>query len=201
MEHSFRVQTKGLTQFKCIQIISDPDEPCIVRSLDYTMSAGVPGRFTGVGLGSETRLMMSIHPFLGENRTVRYFSLFIEGGDAQPTPRDKEDLLMRKVISLDTSSSPYLREYVSQLLEIPADREPFVQALAREPAFFNRLWEDPLFVHVNAFQWYGDFPLQNGRTLSHVRLVTIRDIALITRVHCLTIPQIGMEDVSFLPYR
>ncbi|MBQ7609458.1 MAG: hypothetical protein IJU76_16055 [Desulfovibrionaceae bacterium] len=200
MEHSFRAQTKGLTQFKCVQIISDPAEPCIIHSLDSYMAMGVPGRFTGVGLGSETRLMMSIHPFLGENRTVRYFSLFIEGGDAQPTPRNEDDVRQKKVVSLDTSSSPYLRERVAQVVGIPVDRDPFVRALARDPELFNRLWEDPLFTHVNAFQWYGDFPLQNGRTLTHIRLITIRDIDLICRVHCLTNPKIDLEDVLCFPY-
>ena len=199
MEKSLSAKSKGLTHFKSIQFMEDFRDSYCISSLDLFSTRGVTGRLSGVGPGSES-LLFSCLSGLFTKRARRYYNVFVEGGDVQPQPKYENELLQKKVISLDTSSSTFIRKCIARVLRIPHEREPFENSLAAEPDLFNRLWENELFTHVVAILWRRPFTLWNGMTLPCIRVVTVRDKDVIKHVESVQNGLLKLEDIKFIPY-
>lgn len=191
----------GLTQFKCFQIIEDVNDPFEIKSIDYFASFGIPGRLTGVVMSSEVTLFHALRPLVTDTQQVRFYSIHIEGGDVQPSPRNEEEVLKKKVLSLDSNCSPFLRKYFGYRFGIGTDRKVFLQAISDNPAIVNRIWQEDMCAHLHAIQWIGTITLNGAKeSLPNIRLLTIRDCALIKNVHCLTSPSAAIAAQACIPY-
>lgn len=199
MEQRYHPKAKGMTHLKCVQILDDTLDPFLVPSIDLFSNKGVTGRLTGIGNGME----MKVFPYVAEmfpHKNTRFYNIFVEGGDVQPQPKTEEEILKKKVISLDTSCSTFLRRIISQTLDLPYDRGPFENSLAEEPELLNALWEQELFSRVVAFLWRCTFKLSSGKSLSKVRVVTLRETASVAHLDSTLNGQLDPKEVNYLTY-
>ena len=198
MEPGRNPPRKGLTRFRSLQIIHSARDPHEVRSIDLLAPRGVPGRLSGF-FGSEAPFMAQIHNSLAANQSLRFFTLYVDGGDLQPHPKDLESLARKKMVALDTCTSHFVRALVQKILAIPLERDSLTSLLSQEPGILNRLWAHRLFAHVKAFQWRCDFTLPNGTCFPGLRLITLRDPASIQYVQCVD-PSIRREEIRIVCY-
>lgn len=199
MEPGRNPPRKGLTRFRSLQIINSPDDPQEVHSIDFLAPRGVPGRFTGF-FGSDAPFIACIHKtLLKAHQSLRFFTLYAEGGDLQPHPQSPEELAQKKMVALDTSTSQFVRSLVQTILGMPLERDNLAGLLGSHPELLNVLWADTRFAHVKAFQWRCDFPLPGGTNFPGMRLITLRDPSSIHYVQCVD-PRIQREDIRFVCY-
>ncbi|MCR5815096.1 MAG: hypothetical protein K6G15_11490 [Desulfovibrio sp.] len=199
MEPGRNPPRKGLTRFRSLQIITSPEAPQEVRSIDLMAPRGVPGRLSGF-FGSEAPFIAYIHKtLLGPDQSLRFFTLYADGGDLQPHPKNSEELAQKKMVALDTYTSQFVRALVQKILDIPLERDSFIRLLTKKPELLNRLWEHELFANVKAFQWRCDVTLPNGACFPGMRLITLKDPSSILYVQCVD-PCVRREDIRFVPY-
>lgn len=164
-QEQLRPLTRGLTQFKTVQFIEDTAEPFRIVSLDKYVFCGVKKRITGIGFGNETQVLSAVNELVRPPKQLRVFSIFIEGGDVQPSPKDEDMLIEKKVLSLDSNSSKYIRTLAGEILDIPDDRVGFSTCLSTNPNIINQLWEHEAFQHLKAIQWRGNLVFNHGDKL------------------------------------
>ena len=192
-----RPLTKGLTQFKTVQIIENSDEPFVIQSLDKYVFCGVKGRITGIGFGNETQVLSAINETIRPPKQMRVYSVFIEGGDVQPSPKDYESLQQKKVLSLDSNTSKFMRKLAGDILNIPSDRLGFSTSLATNPNIINKLWEHQSFSHLNAIQWRGTLIVNKNVKLLGMRLISIIKPEVICHIQCIQDSKANVDNVSY----
>ena len=133
MEHGFRPQEKGLTQLTFVQVVHQADEPYCVTSVDHFLAKGIPLRLTGLALDSESRFFSLLHKQFSLKESFRFYSVFVEGGDLKPQPKNEEEFLQKKVILLDGTMNSFLRNLVAKVLNLSLDRDAVVGMLSDRP--------------------------------------------------------------------
>ena len=197
METQLRPLTRGLTQLKTVQVIEDPSEPFIIQSLNDYVFCGVLERITGVGFGNETQVLSALNETLRPPKQLRIFSMFVEGGDVQPSPKDAEVLATKKVLSLDCNTSKFIRVLTGEILDIPSDRVGYVKAVSANPNMIIKLWDHPEFQHLNAIQWRGELVFSSNVRLVGMRMITLRDPSTICHVQCIQDSKATIDNVIF----
>ena len=196
-QSQLRPHTRGLTHLKTVQIVSDPAEPYVIESIDTYVPCGMTKRITGIALESDAKVLSALQETLLPPRQMRIFSLFLEGADLQPAPNSLEKLHQKKVISLDSNTCKFLREFVQETFDYPSNRRQFEEAIANRPSFIDHLWDHDDFRHVRAIYWRGTLILKNSVFFRNVRLITIRDPEVLCHVQCVQDTKVSIENVTF----
>ena len=192
-----RPLTRGLTQLKTVQVIEDPSEPFIIQSLNNYVFCGVLERITGIGFGNETQILSALNATLRPPKQLRIFSIFIEGGDVQPSPKDADILAQKKVLSLDCNTSKFIRTLTGEVLHVPSDRVGYVKAVSGNPNLISKLWDHPSFQHLNAIQWRGELVFNSNIHLTGMRMITMRDPSIVRHVQCIQDSKASLDNVIF----
>ncbi|MCR4666521.1 MAG: hypothetical protein K5657_04405 [Desulfovibrio sp.] len=193
MEGKQQDEVRGLTKVVCIQPTRAADEPYRVRSVDAYFGRGVPSRLTGVSVRSEANFLSLLQARYAREG-MRFYNVYVDGGDMQPLAKDAAGLRTKKIVPLDTSLNSVIRSLAADILHLPDEREAFMKGLARDPGLLNRLWEHELFAHVRAFFWRAEIPFA-GKSTS-IRFVSVRDVSCVHHVHCITRPDLGSGGMS-----
>lgn len=187
----------NLTYLRVVQIISDTSEPFLVHTIDRYAACGVPNRITGIGLGSETEVISAINETILPPKQMRVYGVYVDGGDAQPSPSSLEQLHEKKVLTIDVHVSSFLRTFVCKEFGLPNERRGFLDALAKRPSLVDFFWDHEDFKHLNAIKWRGDLFLPKNQKLHGVRFITIRDPSVIRHVQCVQDTRVNLTTVSY----